>query len=45
MFRLKSGDMLTGTIVEVKNDTYTIATDIGRVTLNQEKIESITEKR
>jgi hypothetical protein len=45
LFRFKNGDTLTGTLVGFKDGAYTIATDVGQISVSQDKIESISEKR
>ena len=45
LFRFKNGDTLTGTLVGFKDGAYTIATEVGQVSVSQDKIDSITEKR
>ena len=45
LIRLKNGDTLTGTVIEFKAGMYTLETDLGRLNVNQSKIESITERK
>jgi hypothetical protein len=45
VIRLKNGDTLTGTVIEFKAGLYTLDTDLGRLIVNQNKIESIGERK
>jgi hypothetical protein len=45
LIRLKNGDTLTGTVIEFKAGLYTLDTDLGRLIVNQNKIESIGERK
>jgi hypothetical protein len=45
LIRLKNGDTLTGTVIEFKTGIYTLETDLGRLNINQDKIESISERK
>jgi hypothetical protein len=45
LIRLKNGDTLTGTVIEFKAGMYTLETDLGRLNVNQSKIESISERK
>jgi len=45
VIRLKNGDTLTGTVIEFKAGMYTLETDLGRINVNQSKIESISERK
>jgi hypothetical protein len=45
LIRLKNGDTLTGTVIEFKAGIYTLETDLGRLNVNQNKIESISERK
>ena len=45
LIRLKNGDTLTGTVIEFKAGIYTLETDLGRINVNQSKIDSISERK
>jgi hypothetical protein len=45
LIRFKNGTTLTGTIVDLKNCVYTVATDLGQMLIEEAKIESISEKK
>lgn len=42
--RFKDGSFLTGTVIELKNCIYTIATELGQLQVHESKVESLSEK-
>ena len=44
VIRFKNGDSLTGAILRKKEGAYIVRTDLGELTISEEKIEKIDEK-